>query len=143
MSAPSPDRSTGTLTSRDGTVIGYRQLGHGPGVVLLHGAGQSSRNFLTLARAMADQFTLYVPDRRGRGMSGPYSKDHGLDDEVEDVEALLSETGAHYVFGPSAGAVIALEAALRIPRASPSSRSTSHARDREDDPARVGASLRA
>jgi len=48
-------------------------------------------------------------------MSGPYSKDHGLDDEVEDVEALLSETGALYVFGPSAGAVIALEAALRIP----------------------------
>lgn len=60
---------------------------------------------------MADQFRLYVPDRRGRGMSGPYSKDQGLDDEVEDVEALLRETGAHYVFGLSAGAVIALEAA--------------------------------
>ncbi len=89
VNAPSPDHSTGTLTSRDGTVISYRQLGNGPGVVLLHGAGQSSQNFLTLARAMADQFTLYVPDRRGRGMSGSYSKDHGLDNEVDDVEALL------------------------------------------------------
>jgi hypothetical protein len=58
--------------------------------VLLHGAGQSSQSFLTLARAMADQFTLYVPDRRGRDMSGPYSKDHGLDNEVGDVEALLA-----------------------------------------------------
>jgi pimeloyl-ACP methyl ester carboxylesterase len=106
---------TRTLTSRDGTIIGYRQLGNGPGVVLLHGAGQSSQNFLTLARAMADQFTLYVPDRRGRAMSGPYCEDHGLDDEVEDLEALLSETGAHYVFGLSSGAVIALQAALRIP----------------------------
>ena len=115
VSTPSPDHSTGTLTSRDGTVIGYRQLGSGPGVVLLHGAGQSSQNFLTLARAMADQFTLYVPDRRGRGMSGSYSKHHGLDNEVDDVEALLRETGAHYVFGLSSGAVIALEAALRIP----------------------------
>jgi len=82
VSTPSPDHSTRTLTSPDGTVIGYRQLGKGPGVVLLHGAGQSSQSFLTLARAMADQFTLYVPDRRGRDMSGPYSKDHGLDNEV-------------------------------------------------------------
>jgi hypothetical protein len=90
VSTPSPDHSTRTLTSRDGTVIGYRQLGKGPGVVLLHGAGQSSQSFLTLARAMADQFTLYVPDRRGRDMSGPYSKDHGLDNEVGDVEALLA-----------------------------------------------------
>ena len=114
MSAPSPDYQTWTLTSRDGTVVGYRRLGNGPGVVLLHGAGHSSQNFLTLARAMADQFTLYVPDRRGRAMSGPCDKDHGLDDEVEDLEALLSETGARYVFGLSSGAVIALEAALRI-----------------------------
>ena len=37
-------------------------------------------------------------------LTGPYSKDHGLNDEVEDVEALLSETGAHYVFGLSDGA---------------------------------------
>jgi pimeloyl-ACP methyl ester carboxylesterase len=49
---------TRTLTSRDGTVIGYRRLGSDPGVVLLHGAGQSSQSFLTLARAMANQFTL-------------------------------------------------------------------------------------
>ena len=39
---------------------------------------------------MANQITLYVPDRRGRGMSGPYSEDHGLDNEVGDVEALLA-----------------------------------------------------
>ena len=37
VSAPSPDHLTRTLTSRDGTVIGYRQLGSGPGFVLLHG----------------------------------------------------------------------------------------------------------
>jgi len=56
-----------------------------------------------MARAMADQFTLYVSDRRGRDMSGPCSEEASLQDEIEDVEALLSETGAHYVFGLSAG----------------------------------------
>ena len=63
VSVPSPGHLTRALTSCDGTVIGYRQFGNGPGVVLLHGDSQSSQNFLTLARAMADQFTLYVPDR--------------------------------------------------------------------------------
>ena len=115
MSATPPDHRTGTVTSLDGTVIGYRQLGGGPGVILLHGAGQSSASFLTLARALADAFTLYVPDRRGRGMSGPCGKVHGLDREVEDLDALLVATGAHDVFGLSAGAVIAIEAALRLP----------------------------
>lgn len=105
MKAPSPDQVTNALTSRDGTVVSYRHLGPGPGVVLPHGAGQSSQNFLTLARALADQFRLYVPDRPGRGRNGPYNKDHGLDDEVEDVEALLRERGAHYVFGLSASTV--------------------------------------
>ena len=35
VSAPSPDHLTRTLTSRDGTVIGYRQLGSGPGFVVV------------------------------------------------------------------------------------------------------------
>ncbi len=29
---------TYSVTSKDGTIIGYRQLGHGPGVVLVQGA---------------------------------------------------------------------------------------------------------
>ena len=72
-----PAINTGSVTSRDGTLIGYRQLGDGTEVVLLHGAGQSSANLLALARALMDCFTVYVPDRRGRGMNGPYAEVHG------------------------------------------------------------------
>ena len=72
-----PAIKTGSVTSRDGTLIGYRQIGDGTEVVLLHGAGQSSANLLALARALMDCFTVYVPDRRGRGMSGPYAEVHG------------------------------------------------------------------
>ncbi len=81
----------------------------------MHGGGQASQNLMTLARALGDSFTAYVPDRRGRGMSGPYSEDHGLRKEVEDLDALLGQTGAHNVFGLSAGAVIAIEAARTLP----------------------------
>jgi pimeloyl-ACP methyl ester carboxylesterase len=108
-SAPEP--AAGEVRSADGTVIGYRQAGTGPAVVLLHGAGQSSASLVRLARGLAGAFTVYVPDRRGRGRSGPYGEFHGLSTEIEDLSALLDSCGASRVFGLSAGAVIAIETA--------------------------------
>ncbi len=107
--------TTGSVTSKDGTPIGYRQFGHGPGVMLLHGGMSSGYNHMQLAEALADAFTVCVPDRRGRGLSGPYSEDHSLQKDVEDMDALLTKTGAHCVFGLSAGAMIMLQAALTLP----------------------------
>jgi pimeloyl-ACP methyl ester carboxylesterase len=109
-SAPGP--ALGEVRSADGTTIGYRRTGTGPAVVLLHGAGQSSANLMRLAGALAGAFTVCVPDRRGRGRSGPYGDFHGLRTEIEDLSALLDACGASRVFGLSAGAVIAIEAAL-------------------------------
>src|SRR6184192_3472490 len=84
----------GTVTSKDGTTIGYRQLGHGPGVVLLHGAASSGYNHTQLAEALADAFTVYLPDRRGRGLSGPHRKDHSIETDVQDMAAVLAKTDA-------------------------------------------------
>src|SRR5678816_4144436 len=94
---------TGSITSRDGTTIGYRQLGHGPGIVALHGAMESAQSHMQLAEALAGSFTVYLPDRRGRGLSGPYGADYSVQTEVEDLDALLAKTGARRVFGVSAG----------------------------------------
>ena len=105
--------TTGSVTSTDGTLIGYRQYGCGPGLVLVQGAMGSAQNFSQLAEALSDAFTVYVPDRRGRGLSPlPYRKDHTIQRDVEDLEALLAKTDAHHVFGLSSGAVIALTAAI-------------------------------
>jgi pimeloyl-ACP methyl ester carboxylesterase len=106
--------TTDFVTSKDGTTIGYRQLGHGPGVVLLHGSMSSAHNHMQLAEALADAFTVYVVDRRGRGRSGPYSKDYSIRKDVEDLDALLTKTGAQNVFGVSSGGIICLQAALTL-----------------------------
>jgi pimeloyl-ACP methyl ester carboxylesterase len=106
---------TGSVRSRDGTTIGYRRVGEGPGLVVLHGAMESSRSHIQLAEALADSFTVYLPDRRGRGLSGPYPVDYTVRTEVDDMAALLAESGAHYVFGVSSGAIIWLHAALELP----------------------------
>jgi hypothetical protein len=62
--------TTGSVVSQDGTPIGYRQYGHGPGLVLEQGGMGSAHNFHQLAGLLSDTFTVYVPDRRGRGLSG-------------------------------------------------------------------------
>jgi pimeloyl-ACP methyl ester carboxylesterase len=107
--------TTDSVTSRDGTTIGYRVLGRGSGVVLLHGTASSGHNHVQLAEAMSDGHTVIVPDRRGRALSDPYHPNDGIDQEVEDLDALLTATGARKVFGVSSGAIICLQAALTLP----------------------------
>ncbi len=104
-----------SVISRDGTTISYRQYGTGPGIIAVHGGAQAAQNFTKLAEALSDAFTVYVPDRRGRGRSGPYGDQYGLRSECEDIDALLEKTGSHNVFGLSSGAIISLQAALTLP----------------------------
>jgi pimeloyl-ACP methyl ester carboxylesterase len=107
--------TTGTVISADGTTIGYRQVGRGPGLVLVHGGMMASQNFTKLGAALSDTFTVIIPDRRGRGRSGPFGPDYGIARECEDIDALTKKTGATNVFGLSSGAIIALFAAATVP----------------------------
>ncbi len=110
------DQRGDAITAGDGTTIRYRTFGNGgPAVVLLHGGMQTSLNLLKLADLLSDRFTVHIPDRRGRGLSGPPGAGYGLETEIEDLRRLMRETGARNLFGLSSGAVIAIQAALRIP----------------------------
>ena len=109
------EMSTGHVASRDGTRIGYLRVGRGPAVVVVHGSNESARSHSRLAAALADAFTVYLPDRRGRGLSGPFRPDHDLRTEVEDLAAVLDLSGAQRVFGVSVGGLIALAAARTLP----------------------------
>ena len=104
---------TETTTSADGTPIAFERVGTGPAVVLVDGA-LCHRAFgpsRPLAAALADPYTVFAYDRRGRGESGntlPYSPQR----EIEDLQAVMGAAGADvYVYGSSSGAGLALEAA--------------------------------
>ena len=109
------DLATGSVTSRDGTRVEYLQLGQGPGLVILHGAMESARSHLTLARGLVDIFTVYLPERRGHQLGFPFVSEYNIQKEVEDLAALLDKTGARSIFGVSAGGLICLQAALILP----------------------------
>lgn len=106
--------STKSVTSKDGTKIGYRQMGSGPGLILVHGSMASSQSFMTLATLLSNDFTVYIPDRRGRGLSGPFGNEYCIQKEIEDLKAIINETDTHYVFGLSSGALIVLKALLYL-----------------------------
>ncbi|MCB8882654.1 alpha/beta hydrolase [Acidisoma cellulosilytica] len=104
--------SYGSVTSADGTSIGYRMIGKGPGLILVQGAMGTATNYDELARSLAASFTVYLPDRRGRGMSPlAYNPEHRIRRDIEDLASLVDHSGAPYIFGLSSGAIIALAAA--------------------------------
>ena len=107
-----PDRmSTRTVTSADGTAIVFERVGAGPPLVLVVGAFCDRSSAEALATGLADTFTVYRYDRRGRGDSGntaPYS----VQREVEDLAAVIEAAGEPaFLFGHSSGGSLGLEAA--------------------------------
>lgn len=108
---PQPPLRTATVTSADGTLVGYQSIGSGPGLIVLPGALSTGDDFLLFGQELADTFTLHLVDRRGRGRSGPQGCEYSIVKECEDVAAVQAATGAAYLFGHSFGGFIALEAA--------------------------------
>lgn len=104
-----------TVTSVDGTTIAFERTGSGLPLVLVHGAGLD-RNFWNLSgvrSALAEHYTVYAIDRRGRGESGDADV-HELEREIEDVVAVVESVDEPVtLLGHSYGALITLEAALR------------------------------
>ncbi|MER5324154.1 alpha/beta fold hydrolase [Streptosporangium roseum] len=104
-----------TVVSKDGTTLAFDRIGDGPAVILVDGAlcHRSSGPNGPLAALLAERFTVYTYDRRGRGDSGDTAP-YAVEREVEDIEALIAEAGGSaFVYGISSGAALALEAAER------------------------------
>ncbi|MFE5410100.1 alpha/beta fold hydrolase [Microbacterium sp. NPDC056569] len=103
-----------TVTSADGTPIGYDQTGDGPVVVIVNGAMSTAADAAGLATALADAgFRAVTWDRRARGSSGD-ARDSTPEREVEDLAAVIDGVGGEAaVLGHSSGAVLTLFAASR------------------------------
>ncbi len=100
-----------TVTSADGTEIGYERRGEGPPAVLVHGSTADRRSWNGVAPLLEEDFTLHIMDRRGRGASGD-AEDYHIEREFEDVAAVVEAAGEDVVLiGHSYGALSSLGAA--------------------------------
>jgi pimeloyl-ACP methyl ester carboxylesterase len=111
------DQQVGQVKSPDGTAIAYWRAGAGPPLVLVHGTTADHTRWTPVLPALAQRFTTYAVDRRGRGASGD-APAYAIEREYEDVAAVIDSLPAGVnLLGHSYGAICSLEAALLSGRA--------------------------
>lgn len=110
-----------TIPGSDGTPLHVAVDGTGPAVVLLHGFPQTHYMWREVARRLADDHTVIVPDLRGYGESGKPAEDgpdtYSKRTMGDDVVAVASALG-HERFGlvgHDRGALVGVRAALDHP----------------------------
>jgi pimeloyl-ACP methyl ester carboxylesterase len=104
------------FVSLTGASVSYDRYGAGPPLVLVHGAFSDHVTNWELVRPQLErEFTVYAVARRGRGETDA-TVGHSLEDESEDIAALIRSIGAPAsVLGHSYGAHVALAAAAKVP----------------------------
>jgi pimeloyl-ACP methyl ester carboxylesterase len=121
----------GRFVTVDGVRLHLRSEGHGPTVLLIHGAKGSLYDYeIKLAPLLGDRYRALMVDRPGSGYSERVPRDCVSRDEGDSprengspfiqadlLHGVLSELGAApaIVLGHSAGAPVALALALRHP----------------------------
>ena len=108
-----PEASTRTIESADGTTLAFEVSGEGPPIIFVGGAFNTRSTTAPLAAALRDRFTTLNLDRRGRGKSGD-TPPYAVEREMDDLDAMIRAAGGSAaVFGYSSGATLALKAAAR------------------------------
>jgi pimeloyl-ACP methyl ester carboxylesterase len=101
-----------TTTSRDGTAIAFTKRGSGPPLIIVDGAFCYRENgpATELAKVLAQHFTVFTYDRRGRGESSD-TEPYAVEREIDDFRAVVRQAGAApYGVGISSGGALLLQA---------------------------------
>jgi pimeloyl-ACP methyl ester carboxylesterase len=80
-------------------------------VLVIPGALAVAADYTAFATTLAEQFTVHIIERRGRGLSSPQDAEYTMATERDDVLAVQQQTGASFLVGHSFGGLVALEAA--------------------------------
>lgn len=73
----------------NGTTLHVRVGGHGPAVVLLHGFADTGDMWEPLAKQLAKDHTVIVPDLRGMGLSSHPEGGYDKDTQARDIAGVL------------------------------------------------------
>ncbi|BAU94481.1 alpha/beta hydrolase [Corynebacterium suranareeae] len=102
-----------TVISPDGTELSYFRKGTGPALVITHGSIADKSDWFPVIDRLADNFTCFVYDRRGRGGSID-TAEYSMSAEIADIKTMMELAGADaHLLGHSYGALCTLEYALR------------------------------
>ncbi|MFK7963939.1 MAG: alpha/beta fold hydrolase [Burkholderiaceae bacterium] len=108
MSTEAPDTNT--------VALNIRELGDGPVLLLLHGLFGSSRNWVSVQKALAEHYHVVSVDLRNHGESG-WHDEMNYAVMAQDISNLIASRGWEQVsvLGHSMGGKVAITLALRQP----------------------------
>jgi pimeloyl-ACP methyl ester carboxylesterase len=113
------DRSRERLSSVEisGRTVAFERRGHGPPLVLLHGAFVDSRVWRPQLDTLSEEFTVIAWDAPGCGGSFDPPDDFGIEGYADCLAGLVQELGLErpHVLGLSFGSIVALELFRRHP----------------------------
>jgi pimeloyl-ACP methyl ester carboxylesterase len=113
MTAGTQEAQLVMVKSNDRTPIGLWKTGSGPALLAVHGTAADHTVWDSVAPLLADTFTVFAIDRRGRGASGD-GPDYTIEREFDDVAAAVDAVrGPVHLYGHSFGGTCAAEAAMR------------------------------
>ena len=105
------------VAAPDGAVISIVVEGAGPPLMMVTGTGDDHTRYGRIAVSLAQRFTLYRVDRRGRCASRDGNGDYAIAREADDmlavIDAIHATAGKVKLLAHSHGAVVCLEAAAR------------------------------
>ncbi len=96
--------------------LNFKKLGQGPKLIILHGLFGSLDNWMTFAKVMAEQHTVYLVDQRNHGNS-PHAQDHNYEAMADDLLAFFEEHNIEEakIIGHSMGGKTAMQFAAENP----------------------------
>lgn len=95
----------------------FRKLGTGKPIVILHGLFGSSDNWLTVSKAFAEKYEVFLIDLRNHGQS-PHTKSHTYVEMAEDLAQFLVQNNLEKIIliGHSMGGKTAMAFAQKYPQ---------------------------
>ncbi len=94
----------------------FRKSGEGAPLIILHGLFGSSDNWMSIAKVLSEQYTVYLPDQRNHGQSGDNDV-FDYDSMAEDLKAFIKQHSIEnpFIIGHSMGGKVSMTFASRYP----------------------------
>jgi len=96
--------------------LNYKKIGQGKPLIILHGLFGSADNWLSIAKGLEKDYTLYLVDQRNHGDSG-HAEEWDYQVMAQDLTAFMEEQGLEktHLLGHSMGGKTAMALALNHP----------------------------
>ncbi|MBS9524323.1 alpha/beta fold hydrolase [Litoribacter ruber] len=96
--------------------LNYKKIGQGKPLIILHGLFGSADNWLTIARDLEKEYTLYLVDQRNHGDS-PHSEEWNYTAMAQDIAELMESEGldSAFLMGHSMGGKTVMNFAMLYP----------------------------